>query len=87
MTINHEEIEKKVIDVLAEKSCVDIEKIHLESSLIDDLGMDSLDSVEAVFQFEEQYNIEIADDEIRELKKVRDIIAYIENRLNKDPKK
>ena len=46
------EIEKKVIEVLADKACLEQEKIHLDSSLIEDLGMDSLDAVETVFEFE-----------------------------------
>ncbi len=75
-------IKKKIIEVLAEKSCVDAEKIDLESSLVDDLGMDSLDAVEAVFQFEEQYGLAIPDDDIRKFFKVQDIVEYISERLH-----
>jgi acyl carrier protein len=77
MVTSPKEIEKKVIEVLAEKSCFDAEKIHFETSLIDDLGMDSLDAMEAVFQFEEQYGIEIDDEKMRQFRKVKDVVDYI----------
>lgn len=82
MVASNNEIEKQVIEVLAEKSCVDVEKIDVESSLIEDLGMDSLDAIEAVFQFEEQYGLEIADDDIRKFEIVQDIVDYINRRLS-----
>ncbi len=87
MVMVREEIEKKVINVLTEKSCMDEGEVHPDSSLIDDLGMDSLDAVEAVFEFEEQYGMEIPDDDIRKFTKVKDIVEYISNGLNKDQKK
>ena len=77
MTSNPNEIEQKVIEVLAEKSCIDVEKISLGTSLVDDLGMDSLDAMEAVFQFEEQYGIEIDDEKMRQFRKVKDVVDYI----------
>ena len=82
MLPDRDEIEKDVIEVLAEKSCVDKGLINLESSLVDDLSMDSLDAVEAAFNFEEKYSMEIADDDIRKFVKVRDIVDYIIIRLN-----
>lgn len=82
MTISIEEIKEKVVEVLAEKSCLDEKLIHLDSSLADDLGMDSLDAVEAAFNFEEEYGLEISDDDIRKFGKVQDIITYISDKLN-----
>lgn len=82
MVSTREEIEKKTIAVLAEKSCVDDQKISLESVLVDDLGMDSLDAVEAAFSFEEEYGMEIPDDDIRNFKTVGDIVDYIFERLS-----
>ena len=83
MTASAQEIEKKVIEVLAEKSCVGVEKIKMETSLVDDLGMDSLDVMEAVFQFEEQYGIEIDDEKMRNFRKVKDVVDYINELLKK----
>jgi acyl carrier protein len=82
MVEGKKQIEAKVIEVIAEKSCIDQEKIHLGSSLIDDLAMDSLDAVEATFQFEENYGLEIPDDDIRGFKTVQDIVDYIHDRVN-----
>jgi len=79
-----EDIEKRVIEVLADKSSTDAGQIGFESALVDDLGMDSLDAVEMVFEFEEQYGIDIADEQIREFKKVKDIVQYLIKRLVTD---
>ena len=81
MTAGPEEIKKKVIEVLAEKSCIDAKKISLETLLVDDLGMDSLDAMEAVFQFEEQYGIEIDDEKMRQFSMVKDVVEYINDLL------
>lgn len=77
MAHTEKEITEKVIEVLAEKGSVEREKISLESSLVDDLGMDSLDAVEMVFEFEEQYGIKIPDEAIQGFRKVKDIVAYL----------
>ena len=82
MAGSNNEVEKQVIEVLAEKSCVDVEKIDLDSSLIEDLGMDSLDAIEAAFQFEEQYGMEIDDNDIQNFKVVQDIVDYINRRVS-----
>jgi acyl carrier protein len=82
MVATREEIEKKAIAVLAEKSCVDNQKISLESVLVDDLGMDSLDAVEAAFSFEEEYGMEIPDDDIRNFKTVGDIVDYLFEKMS-----
>ena len=76
-----EEIEKKVNEVLAEKSSMDPKQIRPESSLVGDLGLDSLDAVEMVFELEEVYGIEIPDEQIGEFKKTIDIVDYLVERL------
>lgn len=76
-----EEIEKKVNEVLAEKSSMDLKQIRPESSLVGDLGLDSLDAVEMVFELEEVYGIEIPDEKIQEFKKPIDIVDYLAERL------
>ena len=84
MAIRRKEIEQKVIEVLAEKACVDTHTINLDALLVDDLGMDSLDAMEAVFQFEEQYGVEIDDEEVRQFRKVLDVVDYICRILKED---
>jgi len=75
------EIEKKVMEVLADRASMDMKQVTLQSRLVDDLGLDSLDAVEMVFQFEETYGIEIPDDQIREFKTGQDIADYLSLRL------
>lgn len=67
---------EKVIEILAK--CTE-EKITPESSLVDDLGLSSFDIVSIVSEFEDEFDIEIADRDIRKLITVQDIIDYIEN--------
>ncbi len=81
MTDRTREIEHKVLAVLADKCCMEVEEIHLQSDLIEDLGMDSLDAVETVFEFEEAYGIEIPDERVREFRRVQDIVDYLVTRL------
>jgi len=75
------EIEKKVMEVLADRASMDMKQVTLQSRLVDDLGLDSLDAVEMVFQFEETYGIDIPDDQIREFKTGQDIVDYLSLRL------
>jgi len=76
-----EEIEKKVIEVLADKASLDPKQIKPESSLVDDLGLDSLDAVEMVFELEENYGIDIPDEQIPKFKNIGDIVGYLSLRL------
>jgi acyl carrier protein len=75
------EIEKKVMEVLADRASMDVQQITLQSRLVDDLGLDSLDAVEMVFEFEETYGIDIPDDQIREFKTAQDIVTHLSLRL------
>jgi acyl carrier protein len=71
-------VELKVKDIIAKQLGVDGEKVTTEASFIDDLGADSLDTVELVMAFEEAFNIEIPDDDAEKILKVQDAIKYIE---------
>jgi len=75
------DIEEKVIEVLADKASMDPKQIKLESSLADDLGLDSLDAVEMVFELEENYGIDIPDEQIPEFKITQDIVKYLSLRF------
>jgi len=77
-----EDIKKKVIEVLADRASMDVQQITLQSRLVNDLGLDSLDAVEMVFEFEESYGIDIPDDQIREFKTAQDIVTYLSLRLS-----
>jgi acyl carrier protein len=71
-------VEAKVMDIIAKQLGVDSEKVTLEASFIDDLGADSLDTVELVMAFEEAFNIEIPDEDAEKILKVQDATTYID---------
>ncbi len=73
-------VEAKVKDIIAKQLGVDMEKVTLEASFIEDLGADSLDTVELVMAFEESFNIEIPDEDAEKILKVQDATQYIENK-------
>jgi len=68
----------KVKKILIEQLDVDEGAISMESSIIDDLGADSLDVVDMVMSLEEEFDVEIPDDEIEGMKTVGDIVKFIE---------
>ena len=69
---------EKVKKILIDQLDVDEGDISLDSSIIDDLGADSLDVVDMVMSLEEEFDIEIPDDEIETMKSVGDIVKFIE---------
>lgn len=69
---------KKAKTIIAEQLGLDLDHVTPEARLIDDLGADSLDTVELIMAFEEEYGIEIDDTEAEKCKTVADIIAYLE---------
>ncbi len=70
-------IEDKVKKVIAEKLNVDISDVVMEASLIDDLGADSLAIVELIMTMEEEFDIEVPDDDAEKLRTVQNVITYI----------
>ena len=71
-------IEQKVKDIVVEQLNVTPDQVKTESKFIDDLGADSLDTVELVMAFEEEFGIEVPDEEAEKLTAVIDVIEYIE---------
>lgn len=72
------EIPGKVKEVIVEQLGVDADRVRSEASFIDDLGADSLDIVELVMAMEEEFDIEIPDEEAEKLKTVKDVVAYLQ---------
>ena len=70
-------IESQVVDVIVEQLGVDREKVTPDAKFIDDLGADSLDTVELVMSFEEKFSVDVPDEEAEKLKSVSDVVAYI----------
>ncbi len=71
-------VEEKVKQIIVEQLGVDEAEVTPSASFIDDLGADSLDTVELVMAFEEAFDIEIPDEEAEKIKTVQDAIDYIE---------
>lgn len=69
--------DEKVKEIISKQLGVNPSEVKPESSFIDDLGADSLDTVELVMAFEEAFNIEIPDEDAEKITKVQDAIEYI----------
>jgi acyl carrier protein len=68
----------KVKKIIAEKLSVDLSEVVPEASFVDDLGADSLDLVELIMSMEEEFDVEISDEDAEQLVTVKDAIDYIE---------
>ncbi len=75
------DIEAKVKEIIVEQLGVDEEQVAPEASFIDDLGADSLDTVELVMAFEEKFDIEIPDEDAEKMRTVGDAINYLKEKL------
>ena len=72
----------KVKEIIIDKLGIENEKITMDAKFIDDLGADSLDTVELIMQFEEEFNIEIPDTEAEGLLSVGQAVDYITNKVS-----
>ena len=70
---------EKITEIIIDKLGVDSEKITLEAKFIDDLGADSLDTVELIMQFEEEFEIEIPDEDAEKILSVQQALDYIKS--------
>ena len=73
-------IEEKVIDIIVDKLGVERSEVTPEAVFVDDLGADSLDLVELIMAMEEEFGMEIADEEAEKLRTVQDVINFIKAR-------
>jgi acyl carrier protein len=74
-------VEERVIEIVAEQLSVDKEKITRDSSFVNDLGADSLDQVELVMELEEEFDIDIPEEEAEKIQTVGQAIDYIEQHV------
>ena len=74
------EVEKKVIDIVVDKLNVEASEVLRKSSFTNDLGADSLDTVELIMEFEKEFNISIPDEDAEKIGTVEDAINYIEEK-------
>ncbi len=76
-----QEIEAKVVKAIVDKLGVEESKVTPEASFMNDLGADSLDTVELVMKFEEEFGIKIPDEEAEKITKVGEAVEYIKQKL------
>lgn len=81
--MTRDEISSKVKNIIVEQLGVNAEEVKDEASFIDDLGADSLDTVELVMALEEEFNAEIPDEDAEKLRTVGDAVNYIEQKAAK----
>ena len=79
--MSREEILEKVRELIADKLGVDKDEVTEEASLIDDLGADSLDLVDLVMVFEEEFDVKIEDEELENIKTVKDVVDGIMSKM------
>lgn len=74
-------LEEKVKDIIVDKLGVAAEKVKEDSHFIDDLGADSLDTVELVMAFEEEFGVEIPDEDAQKISTVRSAVDYLSKKI------
>lgn len=72
---------EKVRDILVDQLDLEEEKVTMDASITDDLGADSLDVVDLVMSLEEEFDVEIPDNQVENIKTVGDIVRYIEDNV------
>lgn len=78
------DIADRVREIIAEQLMVDLEEVTDEASFVDDLGADSLDTVELIMEFEDEFGIEIPDEDAERIQTVGEAIAYLEQLWKKE---
>ena len=72
-------VEERVKSIIVEQLGVDADEVTAEASFVEDLGADSLDTVELVMAFEEEFGIEIPDEDAEKITRVKEAVEYIES--------
>ncbi len=73
-------MEQKVIQLVADHTKIDIAKINTSTSFVDDLNLDSLDIVELMMKMEDEFDIQIPEEDAEGLKSVSDVVKYLESK-------
>ncbi len=74
-------VEDRIKEIIADQLGVELEKITPEAKFVDDLGADSLDVVELIMAFEEEFGIEIPDEDAEKIQTVGDVINYLKEKV------
>ncbi|RMD47043.1 MAG: acyl carrier protein [Aquificota bacterium] len=73
-------MEERIKEIIADQLGIDVSQIKPESKFVDDLGADSLDVVELIMAFEEEFDVEIPDEDAEKIQTVGDVINYIKEK-------
>ncbi len=73
-------MEEKVINLISDATKIDKTKIGMETSFVDDLNLDSLDIVELMMKMEDEFGVEIPEEDAEGLKSVKDVVTYLGNK-------
>ncbi|MFW6104396.1 MAG: acyl carrier protein [Candidatus Bipolaricaulota bacterium] len=79
-----EDLESRVKEIISRQLMVDEDELTLGASYVEDLGADSLDTVEMIMEFEDEFGVEIPDEDAEELTTVGESIEYLENLLEEE---
>ncbi len=74
-------VENKIKKIIVDQLGVEADEVKNEASFLDDLGADSLDTVEMVMAFEDEFGVEIPDEDAEKIKTVQDAISYVEGKV------
>ena len=83
MAMDMKQLEEKVKDIIVEELGVERDKLTNDASFMEDLGADSLDTVELVMAFEKEFDIDIPDEEAEKLRTVGDALKYLHDKSGK----
>lgn len=73
-------MQEKVIKLVSDATKIDISKINLNTSFVDDLNLDSLDIVELMMKMEDEFGVEIPEEDAEGLKSIKDVVTYLEKK-------
>ena len=76
------DLEKRVKDLVVTQLGIEASKVTTDASFIDDLGADSLDTVELVMAFEEEFDLEIPDEDAQKMKTVANVVEYLKDKVS-----
>ena len=70
---------EKIVEIICEQMMLDKDQVQMDTAITDDLGADSLDLVEVLMSCEDEFDVEIPDEDAEKFKSVGDLVRYIEN--------
>lgn len=73
--------EEKVVQIVSEATKIDMAKISSQTSFIDDLNLDSLDIAELMMKVEDEFNVEIPEEDAEKIRNISDVVSYIQTKL------